>query len=169
VGTARIEGAELEANFRLLDGLLIDSAVSYLDFEYTKIDPRAGGPTNPAGVQLSMVSPYTPKLKWSAGVQYEISLGAAGSITPRLDASFQDDVYTTAVNSPRTLIKSYTLANARLSWRDAKNVWESSLEVTNLSDKYYYTTTFELAAAAALANAQPGRPREWALSIKRRF
>ena len=169
VGTAQIKGAELEANFRPLDGLLIDSAISYLDFKYTRIDPRAGGPTNPAGVQLSMVSPYTPKLKWSAGIQYEIPLGAAGTLTPRLDASFQDDVYTTAVNSPRTLIKSYTLANARLTWRDMKDTWESSLEVTNLSDKYYYTTAFELAAAAALANAQPGRPREWALTIKRRF
>ena len=169
VGTAEIKGAELEAGFRPLDGLLIDSAVSYLDFKYTRIDPRAGGPTNPSGVQLSMISPYTPKLKWSVGAQYEIPLGTAGSLTPRVDAAFQDDIYTTAVNSARTLIKSYTIANARLTWRNAKDSWESSFEVTNLTDKYYYTTTFELAAAAALANAQPARPREWALTIKRRF
>ncbi len=169
MGTAEIKGAELEAGFRPLDGLLIDSAVSYLDFKYTRIDPRAGGPTNPSGVQLSMISPYTPKLKWSVGAQYEIPLGTAGSLTPRVDAAFQDDIYTTAVNSARTLIKSYTIANARLTWRNAKDSWESSFEVTNLTDKYYYTTTFELAAAAALANAQPARPREWALTIKRRF
>ena len=169
VGTAEIKGVELEANFRPLDGLLIDSAVSYLDFEYTRIDPRAGGPTNPAGVQLDMVSPYTPKLKWSVGAQYEISLGSAGTLTPRVDASFQDDVYTAAVNSSRTLIKSYTLANARLTWRDSKDTWEGALEATNLTDKYYYTTTYELAVAAAVANAQPGRPREWAVTVKRKF
>jgi len=169
VGTAEIKGAELEANFRLLDGLLVDTAVSYIDFEYTRIDPLAGGPTNLAGVQPWMTSPYTPKLKWSAGIQYEIPIGTSGSITPRVDAAFQDDVYTTAVNNPRTLIESYTVANARLTWRDAKAAWESSLEVTNLFDKYYYTTMFELAAAAAVANAQPARPREWAITIKRRF
>jgi iron complex outermembrane recepter protein len=169
VGTAEIRGAELEANLRLIDGLLIDSAVSYLDFEYTHIDPLAGGPTNPAGVQPWMISPYTPELKWSAGIQYEIPLGSAGFLIPRIDVAFQDDVYTTAINTPRTLIDSYTVANARLTWRDTKQEWEGSLEVTNLTDEYYYTTMFELAAAAAVANAQPARPREWALTIRRRF
>jgi iron complex outermembrane receptor protein len=116
-----------------------------------------------------MVSPYTPELKWSAGIQYEIPLGNAGSLTPRLDAAYQDDVYAAAVNSERTHIGSYTVSNARLTWRDAKETWEGSLEVTNLSDKYYYTTMYELTAAAAVANAQPARPREWGVTIKRRF
>ncbi len=45
-----------------------------------------------------------------------------------------------------------------------------SLEVTNLTDKYYYVTLFDLrAAGAGLDKAQPSRPREWAVSVKKSF
>jgi iron complex outermembrane receptor protein len=116
-----------------------------------------------------MVSPYTPKWKGSIGLQYEFELGAAGSLTPRVDASYQDDMYGTAINSPRTLIKAYTLTNARLTWRNAADDLETSLEVTNLLDRYYYLTAFEVSVAAGVANAQPARPREWALTLKKKF
>ena len=46
-------------NIRPAEGLMIDSSLSYLDFEYSDIDPQAGGPTNPGGVQLGMRAPYT--------------------------------------------------------------------------------------------------------------
>ena len=81
---------------------------------------------------------YTPKSKWSIGMQYEIGLGDKGSLTPRIDASYQGDVYTNGFNAPTNLIDAYTLANARLTWRDGKGDWESSLEVTNITDKYYF-------------------------------
>jgi iron complex outermembrane receptor protein len=168
VGTARINGLEAEAAVHL-QGLTLDSSVSYVDFKYRTIAPQAGGPGNPGGVQFGMVPPYTPKWKGSIGAQYEFPLGAAGSLTPRVDASYQDDMYGTAINSTRTLIKAYTLANARLTWRNGAGDLESSLEVTNVFDKYYYLTTFEVSAAAGVANAQPGRPREWAVTLKKKF
>ena len=45
-----------------------------------------------------------------------------------------------------------------------------SVEVTNLFDKYYLQTLFDLTiAGAGIATVQPGRPREWALSVKKKF
>ncbi|MEH3108343.1 MAG: TonB-dependent receptor [Sphingomonas fennica] len=169
VGSADIKGVELEANLRPTEGLLIDGAVSYLDFEYRRIDPLAGGPSNPSGVQLDMISPYTPKWKWSVGAQYEVPLGPIGFVTPRLDASYQSSVYGTAVNSARTFIPGYTVANARLTYRNTEGDIEVSAELTNIFDKYYFLTSFEINSAAGIANAQPGRPREWALSIRKKF
>jgi iron complex outermembrane recepter protein len=169
VGTARIKGFEAETNIRPIDGLLIDGSVSYTDFHYTSIDPEAGGPTNPSGVQIGMVAPYTPKWKWSVGAQYSIPLGRLGSLTPRFDASYQSLVYAAAVNDPHVLIPGYLLANARITWANRKGDLEASLEVTNAFNKYYYLTAFEISAAAGLANAQPGRPREWALTVKKKF
>ncbi len=75
----------------------------------------------------------------------------------------------TAINSDRTLIDGYTVTNARLTWRNAAENLEAAVEVTNILDEYYYLTTFEVSAAAGLANAQPGRPREWAVTLKKRF
>ncbi|MEO6387332.1 MAG: TonB-dependent receptor [Croceibacterium sp.] len=168
VGTARIRGFEAETSVRLVEGLLIDAALSYIDFKYLTLEPAAGGPKNPKGVQFGMVPPYTPKWKWSVGTQYEVLAGSAGSFTPRLDVSHQSTVWGTAINMARTRIPSYTVANARLTWRNAGEDIEASLEVTNLFDKYYYLTAIEISGPAG-ANAQPARPREWALTVKKKF
>ena len=169
VGTADIKGFEVEANLRPTDAFTLDAALSYIDFQYTSINPQAGGPTNPGGVQIDMVPPYTPEWKWSIGAQYEFALDDLGTLTPRIDASYQSQIYGTAINTPRTSIASYAIANARLTWRNRDDDLEASLEVTNLFDEYYYLTAFEISAQAGVANAQPGRPREWAFTIKKKF
>jgi iron complex outermembrane receptor protein len=169
VGTARIKGFEAESSVRLFDGFMLDAAASYTDFTYKSIDPQAGGAGNPNGVQYGMVPPYTPKWKWSAGVQYQIGIGSTGSITPRFDISYQSRIWGAAVNSARTQINAYTLANARLTWRNAKRDIEASLEVTNLFDTYYYLTASEVSVTTGVANAQPGRPRQWAMTLKKSF
>jgi iron complex outermembrane receptor protein len=169
-GNAHIKGAELEATIDPRNGLLVDGSVSYLDFKYTSINPQAGGPTAPGGVQVGMVPPYTPKWKWAGGIQYKIDLGNSGSLTPRVDASYQSHIYSNAVNGPRNRIGAYTLANARLTWRNQADDLEVAFEVTNLFDKYYYLTSFDLTGAGAgFVAAQPGRPREWAVSVKKTF
>ena len=169
-GNAHIKGAELEATIDPRNGLLIDGSVSYLDFKYTSINPQAGGATAPAGVQIGMVPPYTPKWKWAGGIQYRIDLGDSGSLTPRFDASYQSHIFSNAVNGSRNRIPAYTLANARLTWRNHADDFEVAFEVTNLFDKYYYLTSFDLTGAGSgFVAAQPGRPREWAVSIKKTF
>jgi iron complex outermembrane receptor protein len=169
-GDAEIKGFELEATIDPGNGLLIDAAMSYLDFEYTSINPQAGGPTSPGGVQIGMIPPYTPKWKWAVGIQYEIDLGDTGSITPRVDASYQSDIFSNAVNGPNNLIEAYTVANARLTWRNEDEDLEVALEVKNVFDKYYLVTSFDLTGAGAgFVAGQPGRPREWAVSVKKTF
>jgi iron complex outermembrane receptor protein len=117
-----------------------------------------------------MVPPYTPKWKWAAGIQYEVDLGDTGSITPRLDANYQSDIFSNAVNGPNNQIEGYTLANARLTWRNKDEDLEVALSVTNLFDKYYLLTSFDLTGAGAgFVAAQPGRPREWAITVKKEF
>lgn len=162
-GTAEVKGVELEATIAPVEGLSIDGAVSYQDFDYTSVNPVAGG------IDLTDVAPYTPTWKWSIGAQYEFLLGNFGTITPRIDVWYQDEIFTNAANLPNSLIDSYTLADARITWRDETNDWEAALEVTNLFDKYYFLTKFDLSGISGFTTGQPGRPREWAFTIKRRF
>ncbi len=168
-GDADVKGIELEATLHPTTALSIDAAYSYLDFDYTSINPQAGGPTLPRGIQKGMITPYTPKTKWSVGAQYEIPVGA-GTVTPRIDASYQSDMYSNATNGPYNYIDGYTVMNARLSWRNPDRDWETSVEVTNLTDKYYLLTSFDLTGAGSgSANGQPGRPREFAITVKKSF
>jgi iron complex outermembrane receptor protein len=117
-----------------------------------------------------MVSPFTPKTKASVGLQYEFGLGKHGSITPRLDVNYTDQVYAAAVNAATNLIPGYTLANVRVTWRSENDSWRVALEGTNVTDKYYYLTLFDLSRnAAGYINGQPGRPEEWAITFTRSF
>jgi len=168
-GDAEIKGFEVEASLRPVEGLSIDGSLSYIDFKYTSINPSAGGPSNPGGPQLDDVTPYTPKWKWSIGIQYKFDLGSTGSLTPRFDAAYQSEVFSNSANSVYERIAPYTLANARLTWRNADEDLDISLEVTNLFDKYYAATAFDNSNTSGFATMQPGRPREWAVSVKKQF
>jgi iron complex outermembrane recepter protein len=169
-GNADIKGIEVEFNARPVDGLTIDGSLSYIDFKYTFIDPRAGGPTNLFGPQPGDYAPYTPKWKWSLGAQYRVELGDSGSITPRVDASYQSTIFGAATNNALDRIQSYTVINGRLTWKNREADLEISAEVTNIFNKYYFLTAIDLSGGGqGVASAQPGRPREWAISVKKMF
>jgi iron complex outermembrane receptor protein len=163
-GDAREWGVEADFLARPIDGFSIDGSISYLNFKYTKLAP---------GTTISLDEPFagSPKWKWTLGAQYEWDVPGFGSITPRVDATYQDKIYSgfTYNNVPQ-FIDAYTLVNARLTWQNEDKDLSISLEGTNLFDKYYYVTLFDLrAAGAGLDKAQPGRPREWAVTVKKTF
>jgi iron complex outermembrane receptor protein len=157
----------------------IDGSLSYIDFEYKRFGTytsgattvAVGGPTNLNGPQFGDYAPFTPKWKWSIGAQYEIELGdGAGSLTPRVDGAYQSKVYTVSANRSSNRIDAYFLANGRLTWRNAAQDLDVSLEVTNLFDKYYLLTLYDQTVGGqGYASGQPGRPREWAVSVKKKF
>jgi iron complex outermembrane receptor protein len=170
-GDATIKGAELEVDFNVYDGLSFDLSGSYLDFEYTRIDPLARfGPTGAEiGVRPGMITPFTPEWKWSAGIQYEWDLAGLGTFTPRVDANYQDELYANAVNAPTNKVDSYTVANARFTWRSSDENWQAALEVLNLADKFYYVNKFELSGLVGSVAGLPAPPRTWSVSVRRNF
>jgi iron complex outermembrane receptor protein len=163
-GDAEQKGFEVESSLRPVRGLSVDGTLSYIDFKYTRLAP---------GSTIALTDPRAglPEWKWSLGEQYQIDLCSHGSLTPRLDAEFQDKVYSGSqyLGVPQ-YVDGYTLMNARLTWQKPDRDLSVALEVTNLTDKYYYVTLFDLrAAGAGLDKAQPGRPREWAVTVKKSF
>jgi iron complex outermembrane receptor protein len=163
-GDADVQGFELEAEAHPAGGLTFDASVSTLDFKYTRLDPLAEG----GGVHFGMITPYTPELKASVGAQYEFPLSEAlGSLTPRIDANYQSKIFTDATNASTNQIDAYPLANASLTWRSPSEMWSASFQVTNLFDRYYYLTKNDLSTSAGFIYGQPGRPREFALTLKR--
>ena len=183
-GNAHSKGVEAELSAFPLPGLELQGSVSYQDWDWTCVNPQvvglaAGACSSDASV-VGLIEPLPPgmmKWKWSAGAQYDIDLGAAGSLTPRIDVSYQGkmtgNVLTPAAGSPGAIygqLPSYTLADARLTWANEKKDLSVALEVTNLFDKYYYYAKFDLTGAGAGAIAgDPGRPREWAVTVKKNF
>lgn len=192
VGSAEVQGAELEVFFYPTRNFSIDASFSLLDFEYTEINEAAG-----TGVSLNDITPYTPEEKASIGVQYDVENVAGGKLIFRVDASYQSEIFTEAGNvrrleisstNPRgapfsqaggggpittlvadNLIDGYTLANARIAWDSEESGWGVALEVRNLFDKYYLGTKVNDAFAVGHVYGSPGKPRTWAITIKRNF
>jgi iron complex outermembrane receptor protein len=164
VGSAEVKGVELEAEIHPTDAWAIDASASYLDFEYTEITDAS------SNITLDMTTPYTPESKWSLGTQYQFSLGDRGTLTPRIDVAYTGSQFSGAINNALfNQIESYTVANARLTWRNQEGDWQAAFIVTNLTDELYYLTLFDLSGSSGYVNAQPAMPRQYGISVKHSF
>jgi len=164
-GRADVKGFEIETDIHPTGGLTIDGSLSYLDFQYKYLIPAILG----SGITYDMVMPFTSKWKASGGIQYEIPLGGDVSLTPRFDIAYQSEFWSLTLNRPTNRVPDTTLANARLTLRLGDGL-EGSLVVTNLFDKYYYLNKYDgLITSLGTAQGTPGRPREWAVTIKKTF
>jgi iron complex outermembrane receptor protein len=172
-GKADVKGFELELNAEPVDGLLFDASLAYLDFDYKDINVAAVS----SGIGLEDNGQYIQEWQWSAGAQYEIDLGASGTLTPRVDVNFEDDFHRNANNVDGTTggvdifghIEDRLLMNARLTYRTADENWQLSLEGKNLTDKLYYTDIFDNRGSTASIQGTPGMPRTWAVTLKHNF
>ena len=165
-GDGKIKGVELEVQAQPIDGLAFDGSVSYLTGNWSKIDPRVGN------AYLLNDPIVTPEWKWSVGVQYRADLGKSGSLTPRFDANYtgKNNAGRLVGGGPIDYYPSYTLANARLTWRNAGEDLSISAEVQNLFDKYY--NPYRFAAVYSFTGtiySQVGKPREWAITVQKKF
>ena len=185
VGKADIAGVELEIEVEPIEDLLVNGSVGETDFEYkdlgnaigcTAVTPIPG----PNGTFLNCVT-NNPTLddkpvglpEWRAnlGIQYTLRTGG-GTLTPRVDANMVSfaNGYTVNGKYPDADIPGYTLVNARLTWAPSNGEWLVAAYVTNATDKEYYVTKFDLRyAGEGMMLGQPGRPREWALEVRRNF
>ncbi len=165
-GDGKIKGFEVEVSARPVNGLDIDGSLSYLTGDWSTIDARVGN-------AILITDPIvTPNWKWSVGAQYKADLGGNGSITPRFDLAYtgKTSAGRVAAGGPIEYFDAYTLGNARLTWRNPDEDLSVSLEVQNVFDKYYIP--FRFAAVYAFSGtiySQVGRPREWAVTVKKSF
>lgn len=160
-GDAHVKGAELELTLRPTRGLTIQGNVGYLDFEYVRVNPV----TN---VTLAMTAPYISDWQASGGIEYKADLGGAGTLATRADLSYLSSFYSGVPNTPETLVAGRTTVDARVTYETLDRDWSLSAGVTNLFDKFYYTTVGRYADFGILTGVV-GRPREWTVSLKRRF
>ncbi len=182
-GDATQKGIEFEALLRPMEGLTFDMSASYIKIKFKCVDPQVvGNTTQPAGVcssdpaVINALADPAQGWQWNVGGQYEIDLGNSGSLTPRIDVNHQNrlpgNVLRAGVGSAADIygrVPGYTLANARLTWRNADRDLDIALEVTNLFDDYYFRSKFDLSGLAGSILGTPGQPREWAVTVRKRF
>ena len=161
-GDVDLYGFEIEIVARPTANLDINFGAGYLENEYQSLSPNTGYSENNE-------LPQAPKWTLNGGAQYRFDLDEAlGSITVRGDVSYRSKTYNDPQNTKAIVQSGYGVVNARISWISPAETWQSSLFVTNLNDKEYFTSA-ESIPAFGIRNAVYGRPREWGVSLSYHF
>ena len=165
-GDGKMYGLEAEVSASPIEGLDMDATLSFIDGEWNKISAQV--------TSIKLADPITtPNWRGSFGIQYKADMGKNGSLTPRLDYAYtgKQTMGRLTVTGPLDYNPAFGITNARLTWKNEKQDLAISLEVQNLFDKYYYLPLrFQaLYASAGTVYSNVGRPREWALSVRKSF
>ena len=121
------------------------------------------------GSTVAAPVPGIPERTASAAILYEFHLPVGGSITPAVHLAYQSEMFTDVIASPETMIPSRTLVDGRIAWQTASTHWSVALSGTNLTNKEYFINQRNLNEVWGMVLGQPGRPREWALTLTRTF
>jgi iron complex outermembrane receptor protein len=145
--------------------LLLNGSFGFLNYKTIDlgIDPDISG-----GVTETTKPPYVPKWKFNFGVQYGIHFAGGSALTPRLDWTYQTDVFNDPANNPLGLQPAYGLLDGRLTWDTPDKQWQAALVVQNALDKVYYINKYPNPNFGVF-DGQPGWPRTVSITVKRKF
>ncbi len=161
-GDVDLHGFEMEIVARPNANLDLNFSVGYLENEYQSLAINTGYSENNS-------LPQAPRWTINGGAQYRFELGEElGALAVRGDISYRGKTYNDPQNTAEIVQAGYSIINARISWVSPSEAWQSSLFVTNLTDKEYFTSA-ESIPAFGVRNAVFGRPREWGLSLSYQF
>ena len=165
-GDGEMWGAELELSSSPIPGLDIDGSLSWIDGKWKRIGAQV--------TSIRLEDPITtPNWRGSFGIQYKAELGNNGSITPRFDLAYtgRQSVGRLIITRPLDFNPAFAIANTRITWKNADEDLAVSFEVQNLFNKYYYLPLRFAAVYASTGTAYStvGRPREWAVTVRKSF
>ncbi|HEY8351135.1 MAG TPA: TonB-dependent receptor, partial [Sphingomonadales bacterium] len=165
-GKARIRGFEAELAAVPAPGLRIDGSLGYVDAEFRRLNAPTTFPN--AEVPFTTDAKFAQTPEWTAtlGVQYEVPLGNAGSITLRGDINHRSKIYPNVPNIEMVADGSLTLINARITYLSPNEDWQFAVFGTNLTDEEYKSFGF---VAFGIATGYYGPPRQYGVSVTRRF
>lgn len=127
--SARINGVELEVQWRPLSALQFWLSGSYLDSEYRDFIDSAGNDLS--GNRLAR----TPELSFAGGADLAIPISSELSIDTRVEYQWQDQMPWLVENT--VFEDSYGLLDARVALQAREAQWEVALFGKNLTDELY--------------------------------
>ena len=170
-GEGTVNGLEVEYQWLATDHFNISGNLAWLD---AKFDTYMFKNVNIADQQEFT---NAPDFSGALNAEYRIDLDGGGSLSARVGYTYQSRVVATTevVKDPVTLATvqpitqdGYGLVGAGIIWK-ANDAWTVSLQGSNLTDKEYRTTGYNLYAALGVHTGFYGPPRQYSLTVKYDF
>ncbi|HQZ32279.1 MAG TPA: TonB-dependent receptor [Arenimonas sp.] len=165
-GSGTVNGVEVEYQWLPNRHWLISGNLAYLDAKYDEFIYL--------GQNIADEQEFTnaPEFSGAFNVEYRTDLANGGDLSARVGYSYQDDVVATTeiVRTGALPITQdgYGLLNAGVIWNTG-GAWSFSLQGTNLGDKEYRTTGYNLNAALGVVTGFYGPPRQYSLTARYEF
>jgi iron complex outermembrane receptor protein len=174
-GKLRIRGAELEAAWTPVTGLLIDGQLGYLDAKYKVFDDArfiAFG-----GSRAFQTPAFAPKWTLRLGTQYAFDLGSAGGITiggqtryrSRQALAVDNTLVNTNTKVEGLFQNGYWVHDARIVWEDSSKKYSIGLYGYNLTKKAYKTDAQEFSSVGNIRTVYYGAPRTVTVRLTARY
>ncbi len=167
-GTARVQGAELEAMINPTENLELLAQYAWLDFEYTHFLPTVD---NPDYLRATVLA-NGPENRYSVGARYKFPIApTSGELSFTARYSWQSE---TLLRFQLQEQDSYGLLNLALDWTSIAGApIDASLFVTNATDELYAVGGYSFAdGPLAIIGTQTtvyGEPRMYGLRLTYRF
>ena len=158
-GEAELIGFEAELIAVVTENLKLEAYAGYIDAEFTDDISKGKGE----------IVPLVPE--WTAAIagEYTLPLARLGDLSVRVDYNYRDDV---AFHPQPTDISSengFGLLNVRATFYSESGNWEIAAYGRNMTDKIYKYFAIDQLAGFGLSRASYSDPREYGITIKRRF
>jgi len=159
-GKGTVQGVEVEYQILPTAHWVISGNLAWLDAKYDEFIDR--------GVNVASSQRFTnaPELSGSFNLEYRTELASGGTLSARSGYSWQSEVWPTTDLSPLIRQGGYGTLNAGISWKNA--AWTLSLQGTNLTDKEYRTTGYNVGAYGVLTGFY-GAPRQYSVTARYDF
>ena len=158
-GEAELTGFEAELIAVVTENLKLEAYAGYIDAKFTDDISKDNGD----------VVPLVPE--WTAAVagEYTVPLTRLGDLSVRVDYNYRDDV---AFHPQPTDISSendFGLLNVKATFYSESGNFEIAAYCRNLTDKIYKYFAIDQLAGFGLSRASYSDPREYGITITRRF
>jgi len=162
IGTAGIDGFELEVMAAPGGGWFFESSLAFTDAGYEDID---------TGITLigeNFDFERVPETTASLGVSKEFVLTNSGVLTLRADWSYRSETFNDAYNTRLLATDSFDLIDASVRWENSATDWTIVLSGRNITNEKYlesgvYGTAFQ--SFEGVYN----RGRQWQLEVRKNF
>jgi iron complex outermembrane receptor protein len=183
IGRSRISGVEVELLVQPARALLLSASFGFNRTKFLEVGaaidcarianpipaPEPDANCSLDGFSLGHMPPGLPERTASAAIQYAFRLRNGSSLTPDIAANYQSEFFLDNAGSEIAKVHSRTLIDGRITWQSIDTNWSVALSGTNLADKRYVLVKSDLLSSFGFESAHPGHPREWAISVRRRF
>lgn len=160
------DGAELEIEALPISDLVIRANGAYLEQAFDEIGKGV--------TAFTLTSPVTTAARFqgSVAIDYTFHLPNEASLVGDLNYRWIGPKPQCTSPQGACTAPAYGLLGGRLNYVTDDGLWSGGLWVTNLLDKYYFTSVNTAGTALAgfgVGTVSPGRPREFGIEVQRNF